>query len=99
MTDTEKQKEYRRINKKLKKLREYSASDLSDLLYAAVELLAVAEVRGDDELPHPADDDKLWTARMQSAWNDLREQVEFVEPDAIADEVATMKTIEQNQGI
>lgn len=32
------------------------------------ELLEVAALRGDDNLPHPADDPKLWTARMQDAW-------------------------------
>jgi len=38
---------------------------------AADELLEVASLRGDNELPHPADDPKLWTARMQDAWDEL----------------------------
>lgn len=38
---------------------------------AAAELLEVAVLRGDNELPHPADEDKLWTARMQTAWDEL----------------------------
>ena len=38
---------------------------------AVVELIAVATLRGDNELPHPADDPKLWTARMQTAWAEL----------------------------
>ena len=41
-------------------------------LKAAVqELLEVARLRGDTDLPHPADDPKHWTARMQTAWDDL----------------------------
>jgi hypothetical protein len=39
---------------------------------AAEELLTVADLRGDSDLPHPADDEKHWTARMQTAWDDLR---------------------------
>ena len=39
---------------------------------AAQELLEVADLRGDSELSHPADDEKLWTARMQTAWDELR---------------------------
>ena len=38
---------------------------------AADELLEVARLREDNELPHPADDPKLWTARMQDAWDEL----------------------------
>jgi hypothetical protein len=38
---------------------------------AAAELLEVAQLRGDNELPHPCDDAKLWTARMQDAWVEL----------------------------
>lgn len=40
------------------------------------ELLEVARLRGDDELPHPCDDPKRWTSRMQKAWNELREAAE-----------------------
>ena len=36
------------------------------------ELLEVARLRGDNELPHPENDPKLWTARMQTAWDDLQ---------------------------
>ena len=42
------------------------------LIEAAEELLEVAALRGDADLPHPADDPKLWTARMQTAWDELR---------------------------
>jgi len=42
------------------------------LLEAAEELLEVAALRGDHELPHPADDPKPWSARMSTAWEDLR---------------------------
>lgn len=42
-----------------------------DIVNASEELLEVARLRGDDELPHPCDDQKLWTARMQTAWEEL----------------------------
>ena len=38
---------------------------------AVDELLEVAGLRGDNDLPHPADDPKTWTARMQEAWDVL----------------------------
>ena len=38
---------------------------------AASELMEVADLRGDNCLPSPPDDPKLWTARMQSAWDEL----------------------------
>ena len=38
---------------------------------AALELLLVAVLRGDNSLPHPEDDPLLWTARMQTAWDEL----------------------------
>ena len=55
-------------------LLEYAANgwkrvDLFEL--AVAELLEVANLRGDNDLPHPADDPELWTARMQNAWNSL----------------------------
>lgn len=34
------------------------------------ELCEVAHLRGDDNLPHPADDPRMWTARMQTAWDE-----------------------------
>lgn len=36
---------------------------------ALEELVEVADLRWDSVLPHPADDPKLWTARMQAAWD------------------------------
>ncbi|GEM_PF-3488726 len=42
---------------------------------AAEELLEVANLRGDNELPHPADDPKLWTARAQTAWDELAQSL------------------------
>ena len=72
--------------------------ELETLLDAAIELLAVAEIRGDDELPHPVDDPLMWTARMQDAWTDLREAVEYVKPYAINEEVSVLRTTEQNIG-
>lgn len=44
---------------------------ITELEAAGSELLAVAALRGDDDLPHPAEDPKLWTARMQDAWDEL----------------------------
>ena len=38
---------------------------------AARELVEVASLRGDNELPHPSDDPKLWSGRMQDAWIDI----------------------------
>ena len=35
---------------------------------ALIELVECARLRGDNELPHPCDDPKLWTARMIEAW-------------------------------
>lgn len=46
---------------------------------AAKELNEVAELRGDNQLPHPADDPKTWTARMQDAWNDLADALNAYE--------------------
>lgn len=45
---------------------------------AARELLEVANLRGDNDLPHPADDLKLWTARMADAWAELEAAVDEV---------------------
>lgn len=45
----------------------------------ASELLEVAQLRGDNVLPHPADSDKHWTARMQCAWNELEEVLASLE--------------------
>lgn len=42
------------------------------------ELLVVATFRGDNDLPHPADDPKMWTARMQMAWDDAEAVVRAV---------------------
>lgn len=39
---------------------------------AAKELLEVADLRGDSDLPHPSNEDALWTARMQQAWDEMR---------------------------
>lgn len=39
---------------------------------ALLELVEVADLRGDSQLPHPSDDPLLWTARMQQAWDDAR---------------------------
>lgn len=46
-------------------------SRIRKLEEAAVELIEVAWLRGDNDLPHPSDDPVLWTGRMQDAWDDL----------------------------
>ncbi len=43
---------------------------------ATAELLEVGDLRGDTELPHPANDPALWTVRMQTAWDELRKAAE-----------------------
>ena len=48
---------------------------------AAGELLAVADLRGDTDLPHPCDDDKLWTARMGNAWDEMRAAAQAAKGD------------------
>ena len=60
-------------------------ADGEPLLDAADELIEVADLRGDSDLPHPCDDPKLWTARMQDAWSGLREAID-----------AARKTSEEN---
>jgi len=41
-----------------------------EVVEALRELVEVAALRGDSDLPAPPDDPKLWTARMQDAWLD-----------------------------
>jgi len=71
-------------------------SELSDLLSAAIELISVANWRGDDKLPHPADDTKAWSARMQTAWDRLYASVEYNAPGAIAKEQESMQGWERD---
>ena len=56
-------------------LKSDSGAGVEELLDAARELVKVANLRGDNELPHPCDDPGLWTARMQTAWDDLERVV------------------------
>lgn len=49
---------------------------------AVEELLEVAALRGDNDLPAPPDDPKLWTARMQDAWDCLQDAFDETEPAA-----------------
>ena len=46
------------------------------VLEAAEELLECANLRGDNELPHPANDPLTWTARMQEAWDGLEASID-----------------------
>lgn len=59
---SQKEEENQKLQKRVEELEE-----------AGEELLEVATLRGDNELPSPPDDPKLWTARMQEAW-DIFEQ-------------------------
>jgi hypothetical protein len=43
------------------------------------ELVEVADMRGDADLPHPADDPKMWTARMSDAWDEARNEISKAE--------------------
>ena len=72
-------------------------SELNDLLSAAVELVAVASWRGDNELSHPSDDPKLWSARMQTAWHRLYASVEHNAPRMIEKEHQAMREWEKQQ--
>ncbi|GAB2866240.1 hypothetical protein [Hymenobacter ruber] len=52
------------------------------LMDAVAELLEVATLRGDNELPHPGDDPKTWTSRMQAAWHGLADAYQAALPTA-----------------
>lgn len=55
------------------KARDEALDQVLVLMGALEELIEVADLRGDSDLPHPADDPKLWTARMIDAWDGGRE--------------------------
>ena len=57
---------------------------VQELLEAATELLEVADLRGDSDLPHPSNDPYLWTARMQTAWDEIRAALAKLQPQADA---------------
>lgn len=65
--------------------------ELEELVDAAIELVAVAYVRGDSELPHPADDPLLWTARCQDAWGDLVDVIDKVRPGELSKEITNIE--------
>jgi hypothetical protein len=48
------------------------ADEIERLREALSELLECADLRGDADLPHPSDGPLLWTARMQTAWDEAR---------------------------
>lgn len=50
----------------------WAVARIAELEGALSELVEVADLRGDSMLPHPADDPILWTARMQTAWDEAR---------------------------
>ena len=52
---------------------------LEAVVEAGKELQEVADLRGDNILPHPEDDPGLWTARMQTAWDELRDNIADLE--------------------
>lgn len=52
-------------------------AEVARLREALEELIEVSDLRGDiDEIPHPCDDPKLWTARLISAWDNARAALE-----------------------
>lgn len=55
-------------------------AELEQLKWVAEELIEVAALRGDNALPLPEDDPLLWTARMQTAWNELEEALTPEQP-------------------
>ena len=52
-------------------VREEALPALIAVAEAAVKVADVARLREDDVLPKPEDDPKLWTARMQTAWDEV----------------------------
>lgn len=52
---------------------------LKEVLSRNAELQEVATLRGDNDLPHPANDSILWTARMSDAWDGLKESIGIIE--------------------
>ena len=55
-------------------------AELEAQVEAAREVLEVADLRGDTDLPYPANDPKLWSARMQDAWDALRAALQPEKP-------------------
>lgn len=52
-----------------------AAARIEELEDALIELVEVANLRGDNELPAPPDDPLLWSARMQTAWDEAERVV------------------------
>ncbi len=57
-----------------------SHCELDRMREALSELVECADLRGDSDLPHPADDPLLWTARMQEAWDNASAALAEEEP-------------------
>ena len=80
------------------------ALEKNDLLMAvftdaAIELLVVASLRGDNELPHPSADSKHWTARTQTAWDELYQIVEMLSPVKVEEGIIMGRKHESRIGI
>ena len=58
-------------------------AELEAQVEAAREVLEVADLRGDTDLPYPANDPKLWSARMQDAWDALRAALQPEKPQEV----------------
>ena len=63
-------------------VRDVALPSLIAVAEAAVEVADVARLREDDVLPKPEDDPKFWTARMQTAWNELDKHIAALEVEA-----------------
>jgi len=62
--------------------RRLSQINVERLVETSAELQEVAALRGDNNLPHPTDDfDKLWTARMQTAWDEHKVALVAFQPN------------------
>lgn len=71
-----------------------TAAERDRLRDCLAELVEVATLRGDNDLPHPADDDILWTARMAEAWGEADALLEEVDVD-ISKAVTDSRRLEQ----
>jgi len=53
---------------------------LNMLLLSIEELLEVAYLRGDNDVPLPENDPRLWSVRMQTAWDEMERALYALNP-------------------
>lgn len=66
-------------------------TEVDELLEACVELLTVARVRRDSEIPHEMHDLRPWNYLMKGAWKKLTELVESAAPGRVDEEIRALK--------